>query len=467
MLRIFQDDDKPRYPYGFWDFDEELIEYLFYPIYEIIQSGVKYVRTGGYDYRRTVDQEEEMIFRLHFAPRTSLKHRNVIILQDIKNVALFLAPPILLNEEMIEYIYTKTFDRFLHALIVYFEYYLKMLEFVLVRRDETTGLTPKIQSDHTMDMKYSFASHLSQYRMMLAREYAEMLRGENEEVKPYYYSTPIVNIAKTRWEREFHEILLSYATQVVWIAMHRRAFDDIESEMERLFRSEHFRLRPEVAQRFTVTEECVLFGEHYKRMNFRFQASGLIQELEHVRKQDAPILWIGKQKYNGDDKRILQLELEYLVPPSQLFFIDIVHGILGHPKRFYDTMLKLDWAVLRDEAYTNDYDPYHLMRQPAIQIPKFGTEEMRKHCKKFYAEFEIESETETVTSDDIFKWVNRDILIDVCKRHGVIVNAMERARREVESTSYGPSPEELVQTFMDTCNRVEKSDKEFLAEYYN
>lgn len=66
---------------------------------------------------------------------------------------------------------------------------------------------------------------------------------------------------------------------------------------------------------------------------------------------------------------MIELELEYVTPDAHLFLANISHGILGHPRKFYDTMLQLNRDAVRKEDYTLDYDPYHLIEQPFIILP--------------------------------------------------------------------------------------------------
>lgn len=66
-----------------------------------------------------------------------------------------------------------------------------------------------------------------------------------------------------------------------------------------------------------------------------------------------------------------------MTDPAQLYLVDVQHGILGHPKYLYDTMLNINWIAVRKEKYTKYYDPYRLVRQPYLQLPDVKTPKSR------------------------------------------------------------------------------------------
>lgn len=54
---------------------------------------------------------------------------------------------------------------------------------------------------------------------------------------------------------------------------------------------------------------------------------------------------------------------------AQLSLVNVQHGILGHPKHLYDTMLNINWTAVRKEKYSKLYDPYRIVTQPNLQTP--------------------------------------------------------------------------------------------------
>lgn len=78
---------------------------------------------------------------------------------------------------------------------------------------------------------------------------------------------------------------------------------------------------------------------------------------------------------------MIELELEYVTPDAHLFIAGVSHGILGHPRKFYDTMLQLNRDAVRKEKFTRNYDPYRLIRQPFIILPDHTAESERYAIK--------------------------------------------------------------------------------------
>lgn len=410
---------------------------------------------GGYRFRMHITQVEELTFRQEFQ-RGDLTHdADVILIQDIKNLALFLSPSEIVTKDLVRFLNTNTVHAFLKALIIYFEYFLKTVEFVLIRRDDISGEKAQIQSEESTEIKRIFSEHLSQYRLLLAREYSEILLG-NGEMKRFYHITPIVNISQSIKDQHFHESFLAICTQVVWIALHRRDLELIDFEMNRLFRSEHFKLIRSERFQFSDVEASMLYGRNYKRCNYRAQNSPLIQELRGVQKENSPILWIGERLYRGNDLRIAQIELEFIVPESQLCLIDVSHGILGHPKKLYDTMLNIDWDSVRLQNYSKMYDPYCIVRKPYLSIPQLDAQKLRKHCRTYESYYRLHHLNEGWNRKMMHKWFRRDEIVKYFKTEAMLTDIWMMCRREVEDTSYGPSVDEITKKFLAQKEKLRK-----------
>lgn len=122
---------------------------------------------------------------------------------------------------------------------------------------------------------------------------------------------------------------------------------------------------------YTKLEQQILYGRNYKQIySDKKQYSPLIKELLNVSDRNFPILSIGIYKYFGTDPRILEIELETVIPDSQLQLIDVKHGILGHPKSHYNTMLTIVWDVVYKQNYNENYDPLRLIRKSTLEISK-------------------------------------------------------------------------------------------------
>ncbi|XP_033245520.1 uncharacterized protein LOC108157344 isoform X2 [Drosophila miranda] len=455
MLRLHVGKNAPKYYKGNWSFDSTKDALNFEPYHDLEDVEERYISTNSFNFLRTITQEEELVFRHVYGRDDTTYDTRAVELNDIRDLVLFLMPSEFLRPKFVEFMHHQAVYHLLHSLTIYFEYYLRMVEFVLIRRDEISGEKAQIQNEQTNDMKRVFSVYLSQYRMLVARNYSVIIKGEGD-LEKFYHMKKLVNISQSIWDKNFHEQLLACSTQIVWIAMHRRAYNVIEMEMNRLFRSEHFvTSRPEYLS-FTPAERSLLYGRNSKIVNYRTQVSPLIQELQHIRAEDLPILWIGERKYRGTDIRIMEMELEYIVPGPQLRLIDVAHGILGHPKKLYNTLLELDWPSVRYSNFSKHHDPYHIIRQPHLDIPKIDAMKMRQMTVQYEHFYEIHNLFETCHRQVIFKWLRREKIIKFYRSGGLLTNIVSRCEKELATTAHGPRVDQIIANYFKVKSRLRK-----------
>lgn len=457
MLRVNTSNFVPKYVSGHWVWNEEKEKFLFDCRKEASKEAKKdeFMMTNGFKFSTTLNQLHELVYRQEFARPPISYDSDVIITQDVKNLVAFLAPSRLFTKSLVEFINTETVAFFLKALIVYFQYFLQVVEFILIQRDEITGEKAMLLNAENPDMQRAFSAHLQQYRLLVARQYSSIILGEGD-TKKFYHIKPIVNISRSRFDDSFHEAFLAYSTQVVWITLHRRAYDVIDMEMNRLFRSEHFKLTNYPRYHFTKPEAQTLYGPNYKICNYRTQNSPLIQELTKVDKHNLPILYIGKRKYRGTDLRIMQIEFEYMVDSAQMSLIGFNLGILGHPKKLYNTLLKLDWQAVRKNNFSATYDPLGIFRQPHLEIPPLDEEKLRHYSETYESLYQVKRRSEFWNPSMIRKWKKRDKIVQYFEAEGVISDVLIKCMKEVADTSEGPSVEEIVKKFLDEKAKLRK-----------
>ncbi|KAH8241933.1 hypothetical protein KR038_000779, partial [Drosophila bunnanda] len=430
MKRIHVGSYVPKYHSGKWSWNTDSDSLHFEPHNELENVRERYIVTNGFRFLRTMDQEEELIFRQEYMRDKNTFDGDVVVIADVIDLVLFLMPTKFLTYKLVEFLHQPQVDQLVHSLIIYFEYYLRLVEFVLIRRDEVSGQMAQTQSEQTSDMKRTLSVYLSQYRMLVARNYCEILQDKGNMAK-FYHMNMVVKISDTIGDKIFHEHFLAVLIQIVWISMHRRAYFFIEMEVNRLFRSEHFVPAHDEYPVFSPMERSLLYGKNKRNVNYRCQESPLVQELKLVPPEDLPILWIGKRKYRGTDRRIAEMELEYIVPASQLCLIDVAHGILGHPKNIYNTILTLNWPSLRYLNFSQEYDPYHIIRQPCLEIPRMNWIKMRKMNENYDHFYRIKQFVKPIGHKRISKWVKRSRIIEFFKSGGIITNVVSRAENEM------------------------------------
>jgi Protein phosphatase 1 inhibitor len=254
--------------------------------------------------------------------------------------------------------------KFLNYLVIYFENFLKIFEYLLIRHDICKQQV-KIKNLKSANVESNLSTRLQFNRIKLAQKYAEILIG-HEELRPHHHMANKLRLSQQGKDLALQENLLKFCKHFTWIAHFRRARGIIDGEIDRLFRSKHFQsCWPHVeTQRLTFRDRQILYGIHeVEKGSQMLDNSPVVKELMRIAPQHLSILRIGDVKYMGGNRFLKELELEYVTPPEQLALAHVTHGILGKPKQVFDENLQIDWCAVRDEGYCEAYDPYHLVRQ--------------------------------------------------------------------------------------------------------
>uniref|UniRef100_A0A1A9VVN0 Protein phosphatase 1 regulatory subunit 36 n=1 Tax=Glossina austeni TaxID=7395 RepID=A0A1A9VVN0_GLOAU len=448
MIRVNKDFFVPKYVNGRFSWNAEKERIQFDSREKAVKEAEKseFTITNGYKFASSMNQREESVFRKEFQRPENSYDPDVILIQDIKNLVTFLSPHDVITQDFLVFLNNGAVNLLLRALIIYFENFLKVAEFILIRRDDICGENARAESEESIKIKRVFSEHLSQYRIIIAREYSKIVLCLGD-LKPFSHLPPLAN-ASTKRDQEFHELFLAFCIQIVWIAMHRRCFNLIETEINRLFRSEHFQLGRSNIQ-FTKAEARLLYGKNYRRCNYRAQNSPLIQELMNVEYRNSPILWIGKRKYRGTDLRIMQLELEFIVPSSHLVLVDITRGILGHPKILYNSLLRFDREMARTRNFTEGDDPYRLVRQPYLEWPHLDEEKIRKLSKTYATVFELKAMPRDIWTQATFKkWAHIKRVTKHFEEKNILEELTLKCKNALQDNSHDLSVQEILKNFI-------------------
>jgi hypothetical protein len=221
-------DKKHKYKKGYWkwqDDDEEVSSKLkFYPHTSVSRMEEKeQVVAIGLDFADHIDETEEKIFREIFQRPNSFYDSDVITIQDVKNLALFiLKTPT--SSHLIDLLHTSAFDEFLHATIFYIDLFLLTLELLLIRRDETLS-EGKVRDTISMRVERNLSRQLSHRRLLMAREYSKiLLQSASDLPQSMERKRPKLTAEK---DLILFESLIDFTIQCTFIAMHRRAFNAI------------------------------------------------------------------------------------------------------------------------------------------------------------------------------------------------------------------------------------------------
>ncbi|KAI8440219.1 hypothetical protein MSG28_001599 [Choristoneura fumiferana] len=141
------------------------------------------------------------------------------------------------------------------------------------------------------------------------------------------------------------ETMLRMCVQIVWLALGRKAFNQIELEVNRLFKSEIFNavehtLHTNYIAKMSKEERAVLLGScvrHDKKLNTR---SPLMNEVFCDRDIDYRMMGLGVIKVQRTTPRIQYMYNAVAGPEEKLNELGIPLGIIGKPRTAFDTMLR-------------------------------------------------------------------------------------------------------------------------------
>jgi hypothetical protein len=165
-----------------------------------------------------------MKFRKHYQRKVKAQEADVIILQDIKDLVLFLLiTPV--SPQFINFLHLPIVDRFLRALILYFQHYIEIWERLMEERAATMKKAPNpLARGH----RSQYAEDMQTLRCVLGREYVDLVLGCQDGPQYHHMMTTKkqTSIMQSQGEKDLRmfEALISVAHRVVWIALQRKHF---------------------------------------------------------------------------------------------------------------------------------------------------------------------------------------------------------------------------------------------------
>jgi hypothetical protein len=170
-----------------------------------------------------IDEMEEEIFRDKFKrPSETFYDGNVITIQDVKNFSLFTLKTHV-SRDFIEFLHTSMFDKLLHAIIFYIDLFLNTIELILIRRDDV-----KIRDAGSIAVERFISKQLSDRRLLIAREYSNILLNHDDSTKDDNRKANLKNIIRSNSASiVFFESLIDFIVQCTYITMHRRCYNTI------------------------------------------------------------------------------------------------------------------------------------------------------------------------------------------------------------------------------------------------
>ncbi|XP_053600406.1 uncharacterized protein LOC128669530 isoform X1 [Plodia interpunctella] len=340
------DDDEDftgLYENGHWEWDEKEKGLAFIPDPDLFAEeswmSPPAAAIGGADFKDDIDLVEQLRFKKAFARKTF--DGDVVKLQDIKDIVLYTAPPVFLNPSIIHLMHLPGTDRFLRALILYHQYYLQVADEMSKRMLE---LEVKVRTPYGDIIEKEYKENLDDLRLLITKEYSAFAIGSGEYKKFHHMGPAKDRPSLSKKGNILFETLIRLSIQVVWLALGRKSFNQIELEMHRLFKTEKYnmvehKLKSNYAAKMSPQERYVLFGScvhNDRKVN-------ICSPLRNESCKDLPdwrLLGIGVFKYPNLGRRLKYMQDALTLPEMLLEKKRIIVGILGLARSRFDTMLK-------------------------------------------------------------------------------------------------------------------------------
>ncbi|XP_072941809.1 protein phosphatase 1 regulatory subunit 36-like isoform X2 [Epargyreus clarus] len=308
---------------------------------ETIQVPTK-APTGTVEFRDDVDLIEQIRFRRRYQRKLKPGQAEIITVQDIKDIALYTAPVNILSPMLINMLHLPTTERFIRALVLYCQYYLQIADEMANRIIE---LETKVRTPQCEIVENEYSNNLSDLRLLVAKEYSTMLIGGGDTKKFHHMGPQKKRRSLSDKDARLFETLLRVCVQIVWLALGRRSFNQIELEMNRLFKSEIFNsvehmLRTGYVSKMAAEERAVLLGycvRHDKKLNTR---SPLMNDVFCHRDIDYRMMGLGVIKCTQVTPRLLYMMHAVAGSEENLTKLGVVLGIIGMSRTAFDTMLR-------------------------------------------------------------------------------------------------------------------------------
>ncbi|XP_050671290.1 uncharacterized protein LOC126969771 isoform X2 [Leptidea sinapis] len=320
------------YENGHWEWDmsnEKLMFYCDLPPSEE-EEVVKILKK--IDFRDDIDVLEQHRFKKFLQRKTEVD--DVVTLQDVKDVVIFTAPMSALSPEIIGILHMPPTERFLRALILYTQFFIQVSDEMNHR---TLELERKIRTENGVQVELKYREDLEDLRLLVAKEYCIIILG-GEGLDRFHHMGPRKKLSLSKRDIIFFKNFTRIAIQIVWIALGRKCFKQVENEINRILKSDIYNSTVQNGK-MNSRLSSVLRGQCLNRSTKLNVVSPLINEVFCDRHIDHPQLGLGVLKYSGLSQRLLVLETLLCGSETKLRQIGLSLGIVGLRRAQFDIML--------------------------------------------------------------------------------------------------------------------------------
>ncbi|XP_035431791.1 uncharacterized protein LOC118263737 isoform X3 [Spodoptera frugiperda] len=242
MSKPLDDDDDDviggLYENGHWAWDEKVNALVFKSDLPEEPPDAPQLATailGSVEFREDIDLNEQNRFRKRMQRKA--EPDDVVTLQDVKDVVLFTAPIKILKPYLINLLHLPATERILRALIFYCQYHLQTSD---TMNNRTIELMTKIRTERSVEVEMHYMDNLEDLRLLVAKEYSNLINGSGEFAKFHHMGPSKKMRSMNRKESFLFETFVRMSIQIIWIALGRKSFDEIELEVHRMFKSDLF-----------------------------------------------------------------------------------------------------------------------------------------------------------------------------------------------------------------------------------
>ncbi|KAL4708798.1 hypothetical protein ACJJTC_011762 [Scirpophaga incertulas] len=133
----------------------------------------------------------------------------------------------------------------------------------------------KLRTPNSLEVEQMYRDNLEELRLLVAKEYCTILIGGNDFKKFHHMGINKKSRSLSKYDAIVFESILSICIQIVWIALGRKAFDQIEIEVQRMFKSSIYNMvehksNINYASKLTPQQRFVLMGhcvQQKKKLN--------------------------------------------------------------------------------------------------------------------------------------------------------------------------------------------------------
>ncbi|KAJ2950545.1 hypothetical protein O0L34_g8792 [Tuta absoluta] len=326
---------------GHWDWDEEKNELIFIShadedVNEITLT--KGAHTGTVHFKDDIDFHDQLRFKNRYQRKVKFGQREVVTLQDVKDVAIFTAPTNFMSEMLINMLHRPTTERFIRALILYCQYYLQIVE---VMENRKKSLDKTVRTPQSDEIENEYRDNLCDLRLLVAKQYCTITIGSCD-MKRYHHMGAYKRQSLSHRDAHLWETFIRICVQIVYIALGRVSYNLIETEVNRLFKTERFntveRNHPIDFITYMTPEDRNVFLSHCLRNDTKFRTcSPMVDEVFCHRYKDYRLLSLADVKHDKLSPRLRYLQQALAAAEENFETQKTVVGILGLPRTRFDT----------------------------------------------------------------------------------------------------------------------------------